>query len=78
MVREDPPQPPEVPEPVMRPPAPAAVQATQEEPPPLHEILEARLFAALQLWIIRESLYDDGAQELAELRSIASRWLNSY
>ena len=74
MVREDPPPLAPAPEPVMRPPESAAVQAAQEEPP-LHELLEARLFAALELWIIRESLCDDGARELAELRSIASRWL---
>jgi len=72
MVHED--LPPPAPEPVVHPPAPTVVQAAPPEPP-LHELLEARLFAALELWIIRESLYDDGAQELAELRSVASRWL---
>jgi hypothetical protein len=41
----------------------------------LNELLEVRLFEALERWITRETLYDDAAEELAELRSIASRWL---
>jgi hypothetical protein len=69
IVREDPP--PAV-EPVVEPPGPTTAK---EEPPSLRELLEARLFEALEQWITREALYDDAAEELAELRSIASRWL---
>ena len=67
MVREEPP-----PVALVTPAPPAVVE---KEPPSLHELLETRLFEALELWITRETLYDDAAEELAELRSIASRWL---
>jgi ATP-dependent protease Clp ATPase subunit len=63
-----------------------SVDASAEPPPPPieegHPLLEhpraSDLFAALELWIKRESLGEDAAEEVAEVRSIASEMLRDH
>jgi len=58
-------------------------EAAMPEQPPIedgHPLLEhpqaSDLFTALELWIKRESLGEDAAEELADVRSIASEMLH--
>jgi len=57
-------------------PAPPPAEAQMEEGHPLLEHPQASdLLLALELWIKRESLGEDGAEELADVRLIASQML---
>jgi len=60
-----------------------AASATEPEQPPIieegHPLLEharaSELFAVLEIWIKRESLGEDAAEELGQVRAIASEML---
>ncbi len=56
--------------------APAPEPPLEEGHPFLDHPQASNLFAALELWIKRESLGDDAAQELAAVRAIASEMLS--
>jgi ATP-dependent protease Clp ATPase subunit len=54
---------------------PEAPPAMEEGHPLLDHSLASDLFSAVELWIKRESLGEDAAEELANVRSIASQML---
>ena len=53
-------------------PAPELEPAVDEGHPLLEHPLASDLFGALELWIKRESLGEDGAEELGTVRALAS------